>query len=86
MCTCFCIPPSIANFSERSQNRVAIFVSLQVELDPGLIAVVNYSYLSKNKLMRWFSPHLHRLMLAALKFDQSTHLFDFLLITKLLIQ
>lgn len=86
MCTCFRIPPSVADFSERSQDRVAVFVSLQVELDPGLVAVVNYCYLSENKLMRWFSPHLHRLMLAALMFDQSTHLFDFLLITKLLIQ
>jgi len=33
------------DFSEGSQNGAAVFMRVKVELDPGLITVVNYCYL-----------------------------------------
>lgn len=48
LCTCFCVPPSVADLTECSQNGVTVFVSVKVELDPGLITVVNYCYLRQD--------------------------------------
>lgn len=45
--TCLGVSSSVVNLPKCSEHRAAIFMSVQAELDPGLIAVVNHSYLSK---------------------------------------